>query len=78
MRIEERVLRASPELRRMVARCELLARDVKVGLIYGEMTARGMGSNQAILALSKRFNASRSTMKRALKRLSEAKKRELH
>lgn len=71
MRLEERTLRASPELRRMVSECERLARDVKIHLVYHELKNGGSGHNQSLRSLSKRFGTSFSTVKRALKRIEE-------
>jgi DNA-binding GntR family transcriptional regulator len=71
MRVEERTLRASPELRRMVSECERLARDVKMHLVYTELKNGGYGHNQSLRSLAKRFDVSFSTVKRALRRIGE-------
>ncbi len=80
MRVEQRLLRASPKLRQMVIECERMARDVKIHLVYVEMLARGDGYNSAVRNLCKRFGLSKSTVKRSLRRMwrSEEEEGELH
>jgi hypothetical protein len=76
VKLEERTLRASPELRRMVSECERLARDVKIHLVYNELKSGGAGHNQSLRSLAKRFGASFSTVKRALKRIEVMRNKE--
>jgi len=68
IRVEERLLEASGELRLMVESCRRLARDVKIRLVYDEMRLRGDGYNLAVRRLCRRFQASPSTVKRAIRR----------
>jgi hypothetical protein len=63
---EEKVLNASPLLREKIGHCQRLARDVKIGLVYGELRTRGESYSGAVRLLSERFTISRSTIKRAI------------
>lgn len=77
IRVEEaRLLAACGELRRKVAECERLARDVKIRLVYEELLADGDGPNAALRKLAERFNLSRSHLKRVIRRLESPEARE--
>jgi len=76
---EERLLAASGELRRKVAACARLARDVKVRLVFEEMRLRGDGYTTVVRRLAARFHLSVSQIKRILARREgkEARERRL-
>lgn len=73
---EARLLAACGELRRKVAECERLARDVKIRLVYEELLADGDGPNGALRKLSERFGLSRSHLKRVVRRRESPEARE--
>lgn len=68
IQVESRLLEASPLLRKKVEECLKIARDVKIRMVYDDMRLRGDGYNDAVRLLSRRFRASPSTVKRALRR----------
>ena len=68
IRVERELMRASPLLRRKVAEAALVARDVKIRLVFEQLRRRGDGYNAAVRRLSRRFDASTSTIKRAIRR----------
>ena len=51
---------------------EVLARDAKIHMVYEELTLRGERYNESVRLLSKRFDSSPSTVKRAIRRFSPA------
>ena len=69
IRVERNLMRASPLLRRKVAQAALVARDVKIRLVYEQLRIRGDGYNESVKRLASRFNASHSTIKRAIRRV---------
>jgi hypothetical protein len=72
---EKRLLWASGALRKKIAECERLARDVKIRLVYEELKLRGEGYNESIRILGNRFDASTSTVKRAIRKLAPSSER---
>lgn len=68
--IEARLLQSSGLLRRKVEECRKLARDVKIRVIYEELRLRGDGYNDAVRRLCRRFEASPSTVKRAIRKMA--------
>jgi hypothetical protein len=72
---EKRLLWASGALRKKVAECERLARDVKIRMVFEELRLRSEKYNEIVRILSQRFDASPSTVKRAIRRLAPAAER---
>ena len=69
MNVEERLLRGFPVLRKKVAECERIIRDVKVWLVYDELRRKGESYSDAVRHLVKRFGQSPSTIKRSVRRM---------
>lgn len=67
IQVDPKHLKISPALRKKVRELQRISREVRMCLTYDELLNEGDGRGEAIRNLARRFSASESTVKRAIR-----------